>query len=80
MGGGAESPQVKVIDNELSRRWNDPQLVTPKVQNDIVVNVRVDDRGRVSSDVNDMGTTVRPQSNRGDFFAAVQRYGMLTGH
>lgn len=84
MGGGANSFQVKTIDEELARRWQtalNPQIDfmshQPMNQNNnqaatqINVEVHLDELGRALTKVNSMNTKVTTGGNRGDFFNAL---------
>lgn len=80
MGGGMNSSQVRSIDQELAARGVDPQRSTPRVQNDIVLNLSIDQSGRVQSTVNNMDTRVRVGGNRGNVWSTLEKYNMLPSH
>ena len=80
MGGGPSTSQVQSIEKELAARGVNPQGALPKLQNNIKVDVKIDGQGRAQTVVNDMGTNVDARSNRGDFFQAIGKPGMMQGH
>lgn len=83
LGGGADSYQVKTIDNEL-KRWGHDDGIWARTfdssggkypaKNDIKIDIRFDDMGRPFINIGDMNTTTKvstAKSKRGVFFDAL---------
>jgi len=72
MGGGPNSFQVRTIDAELARRWQNGSNARPQPQkNEIKIELQIDSGGRVFARSNDMNTSAVIGGKRGDFFSAL---------
>jgi len=72
MGGGPNSYQVQLLNQELARRNVNPNK--PEVQNDINLNIQIDGQGRTFVVSDDMRTRTRINIKRGNFFGTETSY------